>query len=135
MPINISFICDHCGLNCGSSHWLLQIHRQMCSKLFTPEQLRQVKIRVENVPGVATCHWRGDEDGAGRQRGRPRALARATSSTKSCRQSDIRSFDVKPVSRDSGARRVNINYCKLCRQSCGSGKILKFLYFISKSLI
>merc|ERR1711892_1607259 len=87
-----------------------------------------VKIRVENVPDVATCHWRGDEDGTGRQRGRPRALARATSSASGNgvrrRQSDIRSFD-RLVSRDSGvggvgARRVNVNYCKLCQQSCGS---------------
>jgi len=100
----------------------------MCPKLFTQEQLALVKIRVENVPDVATCHWRGDEDGTGRQRGRPRALARATSSASGNgvrrRQSDIRIFD-RLVSRDSGvggggARRVNVNYCKLCQKSCGS---------------
>ena len=117
--------CEDCNLNCGEEKRLYNIHRLMCPKVNTIEDLKAIKIRVENLPRSKNFNWRGDEDGLARVRGQSFKLAQITKTIRdqksNLRQSDIRSFDGVKFT-PGGSRRVNMNYCKACGVSCGSGK-------------
>ena len=118
--------CEDCNLNCGEEKRLYNIHRLMCPKLNTTKELTAIKVRVEKLPRSKNHNWRGDEDGLARVRGQSFKQAQITKTIRNekCnfRQSDIRSFDGTKIT-PSGSRRVNMNYCKACGVSCGSGKL------------